>query len=281
MSSPSFEFFPPRQSTRLPDLAAVARDFAAAGAHAFSVTYGAGGSTRQGTLQTVQTVMEATGLATVPHLACLGETNASLGEFLDQALDLGCSRIMVIRGDQPEGGLTDGPMNHALELVQFIREQAGDKLAIEVACYPETHPEATDPEADLRYLHLKQQAGAEVAVSQLFFEAEVFLRFDERCRDAGIDMELVPGIMPATSLSGIERMSKRCGSAIPSWFGEALAPFEDGSEQQQQKGIELLAEQCQILLDAGVPRIHFYSLNRLQPSLELCRRLNWPGEPVA
>ena len=276
MSAPTFEFFPPRDAERLPELATTASSFVQeAGARAFSVTYGAGGSTRQGTLQAVKAVQSATGKTTVPHLSCLSETRAELRAMIDGILAAGCNRIMVIRGDAPEDGNAAGEMQHALELMQLVSECAGDRLTQEVACYPETHPEADSPDSDLRYLKLKQEAGAQVAVSQLFFEAEVFLRFRDRCQQAGIHIELVPGIMPVVSLSGIERMATRCGSRVPEWLKEALHPLEDGSDEQRDLGAELLAGQCQQLLDEGVGRIHFYSLNRLQPSLQLCQRLSW------
>lgn len=276
MSDPqlSFEFFPPKNEKQQATFERSRDRLAALGPDYMSVTFGAGGSTRTRTFETVQSIAEATGVPAAPHISCMSEDIDSIRDLLDDYRDHGIERLVVLRGDRPSGG-GSGVFDHAVDLVRFIRKHYGDRFHIEVACYPEHHPESRSPATDIEHFRAKVDAGADGAITQYFFSAESYFRFVEDARSAGVRVPIVPGIMPIINYSGLARFSRMCGAEIPLWIAKRIEAWEnDGdTESLREFGEEVVTRLCQSLLDGGAPGIHFYTLNQSRASLALCRNL--------
>jgi methylenetetrahydrofolate reductase (NADH) len=262
----SVELFPPKTPAGEENLAAALGPLAALGPAFFSVTFGAGGTTRSGTLETVNRTMAETGIETAPHLSCIEGTRESLGEFVDQYKDAGVRRIVALRGDLPSDMESPGVFSCASELVGFIRERTGDYFHIEVGCYPEFHPEAESASADLAYFREKVEAGADSAMTQFFYNADAYFYFVERIEHIGVDIPIVPGIMPIWNYPKVASFAAGCGAEIPLWLRKRMEAYGDDAESQRQLGIEFVTDLCQRLLDGGAPGLHFYALNRAEPT---------------
>jgi len=268
----SFEFFPPKTPQGLEKLRLTRDRLAAREPDFFSVTFGAGGSTRDRTIDTVLQ-LNAKGISTAPHLSCIGATKESIAELLDLYKENGISRIVALRGDLPSGMGAPGELRYANELVSFIREHSGDHFAIEVAAYPEFHPQARDAEQDLQNFVRKVKAGANSAITQYFFNADSYFYFIDRLEAMGVTVPVVPGIMPITNFANLVRFSDMCGAEIPRWMRKQLEAYGDDNDSIRAFGTQVLAEMCQKLLDAGAPGLHFYTLNQADPSLAICDNL--------
>lgn len=270
----SFEFFPTKTEAGHEKLMGVARQLAERGPEFFSCTYGAGGSTRDRTLNTVLQLDGEVSVPTAPHLSCVGDSKAELLELLELYRSKGIRRIVALRGDLPSGmGLSSGELRYANELVAFIRESTGDHFHIEVAAYPETHPQARSFEHDLANFIKKAQAGADSAITQYFFNADSYFYFAERVRKAGVDIPILPGIMPITNYSKLARFSDACGAEIPRWLRKQLEAYGDDIASIQAFGEQVITEMCERLIQGGVPGLHFYTLNQADPCLAICNNL--------
>jgi methylenetetrahydrofolate reductase (NADPH) len=276
----SFELFPPRTPEGVAKLPAVAAKLAAVGPDYFSVTYGAGGSEQNGTYETMVKVVEHTGLETVPHLTCIGSTRAHIAELLDRYKGAGVKRIVALRGDLPATAMSasaPGDFHYANELVGFIRQTHGDSFQIKVAAYPEMHPQATSPDADFGNFRRKVEAGADAALTQLFYNADAYFDFMERCGKAGIDIPVVPGIMPITSFAHAVRFCGGCGADLPRWIRLRLEQLQDQKQALLDFGLEVVTRLCETLLRNGAPGLHFYTVNQAEPTLRLWKNLSLPG----
>jgi methylenetetrahydrofolate reductase (NADPH) len=276
MASPqlSFEFFPPRDPAQA-EVFRSARDRLIALKPAYlSVTFGAGGSTRSRTRDTVLETLSATGTPAAPHISCMAESAADISALLDEYRSAGIDRLVVLRGDRPSGG-GGGVFAHAVELVRFVRAQYGDQFHIEVACYPEHHPESDSPASDLKHFRDKVAAGANGAITQYFFNPDAYFRFVDEALALGVDVPITPGIMPITSYAGLARFSKMCGAEIPLWIAKRLAAWEAAEDRDSLLafGEEVVSDICRRLLEGGAPGIHLYTLNRARASLAICRNL--------
>ena len=268
----SLEFFPPKTPEGVTKLAAVRQALYALKPQFCSVTYGAGGSTQDGTLQTVQALLDE-GQDGVSHFTCVGATRESVRERLAQFRAMGMRRIVALRGDLPSGFGPMGEIRHASDLVAFIRAETGDHFHIEVAAYPEMHPQARSPEADLRAFEAKVKAGANSAITQFFYNAEAYWRFMDEVQALGLDIPVVPGIMPITNSSGILRFAEGCGAEIPRWVRLRLQSYGDDTASIKAFGLDVVTDLCERLRAQGVPSLHFYTMNTSATVLELARRL--------
>jgi len=269
----SLEFFPPKTPEGVTKLAAARRELYALRPEFCSVTYGAGGSTQDGTMQTVRDIL-AEGVAAAPHFSCIGASAASIRDKLALFKQAGIRRIVALRGDLPSGyGGTAGEFHYASDLVAFIRAETGDHFHIEVAAYPEMHPQARSPQADLRAYVTKVKAGATSAITQMFFSSDAYFRFVDEARAAGADIPLVPGIMPITNSSGIIRFADSCGAEIPRWMRLRLQGFGDDTESIKAFGLDVITALCEHLREGGVPGFHFYTMNQATATLAICKRL--------
>jgi len=269
----SFEFFPPRDEegrTRLVEN--VATKLGALGPAFFSVTYGAGGTTRDGTRQTVNSLIEA-GFAAAPHLSMGADDAADIRTMLDDYHARGVTRIVALRGDQPSGFGTQRFAHNAEALVRLIRMHSGDQFHLEVAAYPETHPDAVSAAQDLDFFKRKVDAGADSAITQYFYNADAYENFLERCTVAGITVPIVPGVMPITNLASLIRFSEKCGADIPRWLRHVLIDKQDNEAATIDFGVEFVSRLCQRLLDLGAPGLHFYTLNRWGATTRICQNL--------
>ena len=270
----SFEFFPTKTEAGHEKLLATARTLAAAGPEFFSVTYGAGGSTRDGTRRTVLQLDGEVKVPTAPHLSCVGDSREDLRNLINDYRANGIQRIVALRGDLPSGmGHASGELRYANELVEFIRAETGDHFTIEVAAYPESHPQAPNFETDLQNFIRKAHAGADSAITQYFFNADCYFHFVDRVRQAGIDIPIIPGIMPITNYTKLARFSDACGAEIPRWIRKQLEAYGDDSDSISAFGTEVISQLCERLLDGGAPGLHFYTLNQAEPSLAVVRNL--------
>jgi len=274
----SVELFPPRTSAGEENLSAALGPLAALEPAFFSVTFGAGGSTRSGTIETVVRTMNETGTEVAPHLSCIEGTRESIGEFLERYKDAGVRRIVALRGDLPSDMESPGVFSCATELVAFIREQTGDYFHIEVGCYPEFHPEAESASADLAHFREKVEAGADSAMTQFFYNADAYFNFVDQVERMGVAIPVIPGIMPIWDYPKVASFSAGCGAEIPLWLKKQMEAFGDNAGAQRQLGIEFVTDLCQRLLDAGAPGLHFYALNRAEPTSTIWSNL---GLPVA
>ncbi|MCL4759129.1 MAG: methylenetetrahydrofolate reductase [NAD(P)H] [Rhodocyclaceae bacterium] len=268
----SIEFFPPQTPEGTDKLRAARKQLAALRPAFFSVTYGAGGSTRERTFATVQEIA-AEGFEAAPHLSCIGATRDSIREILQQYTEAGIRRIVALRGDLPSGVGASGEFRYANELVEFIRGETGQRFAIEVAAYPEWHPQARSPSDDLAAFRRKVEAGANSAITQYFYNFDAYRHFVDEVRALGLDIPIVPGIMPITSFSRLARFSDACGAEIPRWMRRKFESFGDDAGSIRAFGLDVVTELCERLLGSGAPGLHFYSMNQSGPTIEICRRL--------
>ncbi|MCK5880459.1 MAG: methylenetetrahydrofolate reductase [NAD(P)H] [Sinobacterium sp.] len=259
----SFEFFPPKTDAGKEKLEKLWTDLNTLNPAFFSVTYGAGGSTRDNTLATIEK-MKAQGLNVAPHLSFGGDDEKDMSALLDRYKDLGVDRIVALRGDIPSG-MGAARIVYANELVEFIRQHSGDHFHLEVAAYPEIHPESTSYTSDIDFLKKKLDAGANTAISQYFFNADSYFYFVEACKKVGIDKPIYPGIMPITNFTNLCRFSANCGAEIPQWLKRKVESLGDDNQAIQEFGQEMVIRLSQQLLDGGAPGIHFYTMNQLEP----------------
>ena len=270
----SFEFFPTKTEAGHEKLMNVARQLATYNPDFFSCTYGAGGSTRDRTLNTVLQLDGDVKVPTAPHLSCVGDSKAELRELLNLYKSSGIKRIVALRGDLPSGmGMASGELRYANELVSFIREETADHFHIEVAAYPEMHPQARNFEDDIANFVRKAKAGADSAITQYFFNADCYFYFVDRVRKLGVDIPVVPGIMPITNYSKLARFSDACGAEIPRWVRKQLEAYGDDTDSIQAYGEQVITEMCERLLQGGAPGLHFYSMNQAEPSLAIWNNL--------
>ena len=268
----SFEFFPPKNPEGEAVLRQTVAQLAQLKPRYFSVTFGAGGSTRDGTYNVVKEI-QALGLNTAPHISCIGSTRDELRALLAAYRALGINRLVALRGDRPKDGAVKSELRHANELVEFIRAETGNHFHIEVAAYPECHPEASTPDVDLDNFRRKVEAGANAAVTQYFFNADAYFRFVDACEARGLSVPIVPGIMPITNYKQLARFSDACGAEIPRWIRKRLEGYGDDLDAIRAFGLDVVTELCDRLLQAGAPGLHFYTLNRAGPSSTVWERL--------
>lgn len=268
----SIEFFPPQTAEGIAKLHATRERLAILQPAFFSVTYGAGGSTQERTLATVSEITAA-GHVAAPHLSCIGATRASIRELLTIFRDRGIRRIVALRGDLPSGMADPGEFRYANELVAFIREETSDAFHIDVAAYPEWHPQAKSPRDDLRHFKQKIDAGANAAITQYFYNPDAYTRFVAEARALGVTAPITPGIMPIGSFSKLARFSDACGAEIPRWMRKTFESFGDDTASIEAFGLDVVTELCQQLISRGAPGLHFYSMNQSRLTLEICRRL--------
>jgi methylenetetrahydrofolate reductase (NADPH) len=268
----SFELFPPRTPEGVDRLPYVLSRLASVGPSFFSITHGAGGSDQEGTYQTLLTVARHTGVETAPHLTCVGSTRAKIGALLDRYRAAGVKRIVALRGDLPATAMNTsapGEFHYANELVSFIREKHGDWFKIEVAAYPEMHPQASNPQADFENFRRKVEAGADGAITQLFYNVDAYLDFMERCQKAGIRIPVVPGIMPISSYANVTRFCSSCGADLPRWIRLRLEQLQENRPALMDFGLNVVTRLCETLLRNGAPGLHFYTINQSEPTLRL------------
>lgn len=268
----SLEFFPPKTPEGIAKLRAARREFAALTPAFCSVTYGAGGSTREGTLATVLEI-RAEGLEGVPHLSCIGSTRAGLRDVLDHYRSAGIRRLIALRGDLPSGSVDAGEFRYASELVAFVRAETGDWFHIDVAAYPEVHPQAHSADDDLAHFRRKIDAGADSAITQYFFNPDAYWHFVDLCAAHGVAVPIVPGIMPIGSFTKLARFSDNCGAEIPRWIRRRLEGFGDDATSIRAFGVDVVTRMCASLLERGAPGLHFYTLNHASLATEIWRRL--------
>jgi methylenetetrahydrofolate reductase (NADPH) len=268
----SFEFFPPNTPVGSEKLKTVVRELGLASPEFFSVTYGAGGATRDKTLATVRDIA-AMGFEAAPHLSCVGSTREGVAQILQTYRRQGIRRIVALRGDLPSGTATPGEFRYAAELVAFIREAEGPDWDIEVAAYPEYHPQQRYARRDLEHFAEKMRAGANSAITQFFFNPDAYFHFVDEVRALGVDAPIVPGIMPIHNYARIAQFAQRDGIEIPRWVALKMEGFMDDAASVRAFGLDVVTRLCERLVAGGVPSIHFYTLNQSALSLEICRRL--------
>ena len=268
----SLEFFPPKTPEGADKLSTARRALYALNPEFCSVTFGAGGSTQDGTLSAVREIM-AEGRPAAPHLSCIGQTRESIRERLAAYEAAGVQRIVTLRGDLPSGYGAAGEFRYASDLVAFVRQETGRRFHIEVAAYPEVHPQARSPLADLDAFVAKVEAGADSAITQYFFNADAYFHFMDQLARRGLAVPVVPGIMPITSSTQLMRFSDACGAEIPRWIRLRLQSFGDDTASIRAFGLDVVTDLCQQLRAAGAPGLHFYTMNQATATLEICRRL--------
>ena len=270
----SFEFFPPQTSEGVEKLAVTRKKLAALNPEFFSVTFGAGGSTQQRTMETIQSI-HAEGHSAAPHLSCVGSTRSNIRSLLSSYKTMGIKRIVALRGDLPSGMASIGEFQYANELVSFIRAETGDHFYIEVAAYPEFHPQAKSAREDLLNFKRKMEAGANSAITQYFFNADSYFHFVDESTKLGIKAPIVPGIMPIVKYSQLARFSDMCGAEIPRWLRKTLEGYGDDTESVQAFGLDVVTRLCEQLIAGDVPALHFYTLNQANATLEILKRLGY------
>ena len=269
----SFEFFPPKTEKGVANLRSTRDQLASLGPRFFSVTFGAGGSTRERTFDTVREIQRESGIKASPHLSCIGSTKANIRDILNLYRNENINHIVALRGDLPSGMGLPGEFRYANELVEFIRAETGDHFHIEVAAYPEFHPQARNADTDLANFKRKVDAGADSAITQYFFNPYAYFHFVERYEKMAIDLPIVPGIMPITNYTQLARFSDMCGAEIPRWVRKRLETYGDNRDSILAFGEEVVTEMCQALLDAGAPGLHFYTMNQAGPSKAIWKNL--------
>lgn len=272
----SFELFPPRTEEAAARLPQVIRELAAVGPAYFSVTHGALGSGQDGTYETILSVIEHAGVEAAPHLTCIGSTRANIAAALARYRAAGVKRIVALRGDLPATAMSasaPGEFHYANELVSFIRDTHGDHFTIEVAAYPEMHPQATSASSDFDNFRRKVEAGANGAITQLFYNADCYFDFVDRCERAGLKIPVIPGIMPITGYANTLRFCNNCGSDLPRWIRLRLEELQYDKEALVEFGVSVVTRLCQTLLRNGAPGLHFYTINQSEATLKLWGRL--------
>lgn len=268
----SFEFFPPKTAEGMAKLHAAREQLVQMQPKFFSVTFGAGGSTRDRTLETVLEI-QARGTEAAPHLSCISSTRDEIRAILAQYREHGIRHLVALRGDQPSGEVAASDFSYANELVEFIRSESGDWFHIEVAAYPEFHPEAPSAQADLSAFKRKVEAGANAAITQYFYNADAYFRFMDACAAQGIAIPVVPGVMPIYNFAQLSRFSAVCGAEIPRWLRLRLQDFGDDLPSLRAFGVDVVTELCDRLLQGGAPGLHFYTLNQAGTISTICQRL--------
>jgi len=270
----SIEYFPPKTKNGWRKLHDNTLTFNQLKPSYYSVTFGAGGSTQQGTYEAVKYII-ATGSDAAPHISCIGSTRDGIGKMLDSYRELGVKRLVALRGDMPSGmGGSPGEFRYANELVAFIRQHSGDQFHIEVAAYPEFHPQASSARADLENFKRKIEAGANSAITQYFYNSDAYYRFVDSCEKLGINIAIVPGIFPITNYVQLARFSNLCGAEIPRWISKRLQDFGDDMDSLKAFGYDVTLKLCEDLLRAGAPGLHFYSMNNVEPTGTLWKALS-------
>ena len=272
MSELSIEFFPPQTPEGQEKLRLVTTELATLNPAFFSVTFGAGGSTRERTFAVVKEIA-ASGYQAAPHLSCIGSTRANIREILADYRAAGIRRIVALRGDLPSGMAETGEFRYANELISFIRSETGDDFILEVAAYPEWHPQAKSPKSDLENFVRKVKAGANAAITQYFYNADAYFHFVDLVRAAGCEVPVVPGIMPIPNFSKLARFSDNCGAEIPRWMRKQFESYGDDAASIRAFGLDVVTALCERLLKGGAPGLHFYSMNQSALTLEIARRL--------
>ena len=268
----SLEFFPPKTAEGSEKLRAARAQLYTLKPEFCSVTYGAGGSTHAGTFTTVAEILDE-GVEAACHFSCIGATRARVRDQLERLKEMGVKRLVALRGDLPSGYGMGGEFQYASELVEFIRAETGDTFRIEVACYPEVHPQAKSPQADLEAFVRKVKAGADSGITQYFYNADSYFRFVEEVRKLGVDVPVVPGIMPITNSSQLLRFSDSCGAEVPRWIRLRLQSYGDDAKAIKSFGQEVVADLCQRLERGGAPGLHFYTMNQSAATMALCEAL--------
>lgn len=270
----SFEFYPPKTDDGAKNLEKVHTELALLNPDFFSVTFGAGGSTRDKTYDTVVNIQK-NGVSAAPHLSCVASTKENIREILTNYKEYGVSKIVALRGDLPSGMMSAGEFRFANELVEFIRAETGDHFQIHVAAYPEVHPQANTAAEDFNNFKRKVDAGADAVITQYFYNTDAYFYFVDKCEKNGIDIPIVPGIMPITNYSQLFRFSDMCGADIPRWMRKTLEGFGDDRESIVAFGEEVVSKLCQQLIDNGVPGLHFYTMNQSKPTLAIWNNLQF------
>ncbi len=269
----SCEFFPPKTEKGAENLRTTLAELATLNPAYFSVTFGAGGSTQEGTFDTVKEIQKK-GLSAAPHLSCIGSTEDNIRALLKSYIDIGVNRIVALRGDMPSGMRETGEFRYANELVEFIRSETGDHFHIEVAAYPEFHPQAPSAQVDMENFVRKAKAGANAAITQYFYNADGYYRFIDDCEKLGVEIPIIPGIMPITNYSNLKRFSDMCGAEIPRWIEKRLIGYGDDKASIVAFGEEVVTELCRKLLDNDAPGLHFYTMNQTGPTRTLWHNLS-------
>ena len=271
----SVEFFPPKTPEGAEKLRATYTELAELKPCFASVTFGAGGSTRDRTFEAVTEIKERAGIDVAPHVSCIGSTRENIREILHSYITRGIRHLVALRGDLPSGmGASAGEFRYANELVEFIRAETGQHFFIEVAAYPEFHPQATNAEADLRNFKRKVEAGADAAITQYFYNADAYFRFVESSERLGLELPIVPGIMPITNYTQLARFSDTCGAEIPRWIRKRLEAYGDDVKSIRTFGLEVTIDLCRTLLEGGAPGLHFYTMNQAGPTRAIWQALN-------
>lgn len=272
----SCEFFPPKTDKGIANMREVRENLAPLKPEFYSVTFGAGGSTQENTFDAVVDIQRdsaTSGIDAAPHLSCVGSSTDSIRDLLNQYQSYDINRLVALRGDLPSGMRDPGEFRYANELIEFIRKETGDHFTIEVAAYPEVHPQAESAQADLDNFKRKVDAGADSALTQYFYNVDSYLYFIDRCQKNGIDIPIIPGIMPINNFAQLARFSDGCGAEIPRWLRKRLQDFHDDAASLQAFTLDFLTDFTDKLLAAGVPGLHFYTMNRTEPTLTVCQRL--------
>ncbi len=269
----SFEFYPPKTDEQRSQLDRAAVKLKPHAPDYVSCTFGAGGSTLSYTAETIRHLKQQHGFNAAPHLSCVGGTREEIRELLRLYRELGCTRIVALRGDLPSGMGHPGDLRYASELIEFIRAEHGGAFHIEVGCYPETHPQSDDALADLRHFKAKVDAGADGAITQYFYNADAYFHFVEAVRKLGVEIPIIPGIMPISNYSQLRRFSEACGAEIPRWISKRMQAMGDDSDAIREFGADVVAALCRRLIDGGSPGLHFYTLNLSKPTLNVLARL--------
>ena len=269
----SFEFFPPKTDEQRAQLDRTAEKLKAHKPEYVSCTFGAGGSTLAYTSETVRHLKQGHGFDAAPHLSCVGGTREEIRELLKLYRAIGCKRIVALRGDLPSGMGHPGELRYASDLIQFIRAEHGDHFHIEVGAYPETHPQAEDALRDLKHFKAKVDAGANAAITQYFYNADAYFHFVDAVRELGVDIPIVPGVMPISNFSQLRRFSEQCGAEIPRWIGKRMQAFGDDADSVREFGADIVARLCEQLIAGGAPALHFYTLNLAKPTQSVLTRL--------
>ncbi len=273
MTALSFEFYPPKTDEQRAQLDRTAAKLAAYAPEYVSCTFGAGGSTLSYTSETVRHLKQHHGFEAAPHLSCVGGSREEIRELLKLYRAIGCRRIVALRGDLPSGMGHPGDLRYASELIAFIRAEHGDAFHIEVGAYPETHPQSDDALRDLTYFKAKIDAGADAAITQYFYNADAYFHFVDAVRKLGVQVPIVPGIMPISNFSQLRRFSEQCGAEIPRWIGKRMQAFGDDAESVRAFGAEVVAQLCERLVAGGAPGLHFYTLNLAKPTTQVLKLL--------
>ena len=269
----SFEFYPPKTDEQRAQLDRTAARLRARDPEYVSCTFGAGGSTLSYTPDTVQRLRERHALDAAPHLSCMGGSREEIRALLAKYRDMGCRRLVALRGDLPSGMARMGDLRNATDLVAFIRAEHGDWFHVEVGCYPECHPQAEDAFSDLRHFKAKVDAGADGAITQYFYNADAYFRFVDEARALGVEVPIVPGIMPISNFTQLRRFSEACGAEIPRWIAKRMLAYGDDAESIRAFAAEFVAAMCDRLVAGGAPALHFYTLNLAKPTLNVLRNM--------